>query len=827
MRINWNEDWGFCAEYKDEINSKEFNVDTMERVRIPHTIIETPFHYFDSTVYEMVSGYRKEFMALEEWKNKSVILTFEGAAQETALFVNGRQVLVHPCGYTAFSVDISTYLEFGKNNFVSVRLDCRETLNQPPFGHVIDYMTYGGIYREVYLEIKEKTYLQDVFVATTNVLDTTKRLQVQVTLNHCEEGCSFVQSLFDAKGNEVASFRECQMKETPELLERGTELNNGIKLENCGATTQENACVTTVTHGVTGVELWDCNNPNLYTLVTKLFFQGQELDEKTVRFGFREAEFRKDGFYLNGEKLKLRGLNRHQSYPYVGYAMPKRAQQTDARILKEELGVNAVRTSHYPQSHHFLDACDELGLLVFTELPGWQHIGDDAWKEIACKNVEDMIKQYRNHTSIILWGVRINESQDDDEFYEKTNRIAHDLDTTRKTGGVRYFKKSHLLEDVYTYNDFLHRGNNEGVSKKSEVTPDLEKPYLISEYNGHMFPTKSFDKEEVRLEHALRHAKVMSDFYKEEDIAGGFGWCMFDYNTHKDFGSGDRICYHGVMDPYRNPKVAASVYASQSEKEPYFEMSSTMDIGEHPAGNVERVYAFTNCDSVKMYRNDVFLKEFFPNKEEYGGLPHPPILIDDFIGEAMEQGEGFSHKKAELIKKLLYKGVRQGVEAFTLKDKCQVVWMMIRYGMTANKGGALYYKYIGTWGAQVTCYRFEAVKNGNVVKTIRKEQKSDPVLEYKVDTQTLKEEKTYDVASVRFRMTDEYGNLLPFYQEPLQLSVEGPISLIGPAVISLKGGMGGTYVKTSGTGDATLTITTTEHKIYKISFVVEESRNNQ
>ena len=153
------------------------------------------------------------------------------------------------------------------------------------------------------------------------------------------------------------------------------------------------------------------------------------VDAVNTRFGFREAVFKEDGFYLNGKKMKLRGLNRHQSYPYVGYAMPKSMQKLDTDLIKEELGLNAVRTSHYPQSHHFMDRCDELGLLVFTEIPGWQHIGDESWQEQAKKNTQEMVLQYRNHPSVILWGVRINESMDNDDLYKETNRIAHELDT--------------------------------------------------------------------------------------------------------------------------------------------------------------------------------------------------------------------------------------------------------------------------------------------------------------------------------------------------------------------------------------------------------------
>ena len=132
-----------------------------------------------------------------------------------------------------------------------------------------------------------------------------------------------------------------------------------------------------------------------------------------MRFGFREIHYKNDGLYLNGKKIKLRGLNRHQSFPYVGYAMPKSAQYKDAEILKYSLGVNTVRLSHYPQSNHFMDRCDELGILVFDEIPGWQHIGDSKeWRELAKENVREMIMKDWNHPSVFIWGVRINESKD-------------------------------------------------------------------------------------------------------------------------------------------------------------------------------------------------------------------------------------------------------------------------------------------------------------------------------------------------------------------------------------------------------------------------------
>jgi beta-galactosidase len=563
----------------------------------------------------------------------------------------------------------------------------------------------------------------------------------------------------------------------------------------------------------------------LYQLELELWpkeLSEEPIDRKRIRFGFRSCEFRKDGFYLNHHKVKLVGLNRHQSFPYVGYAMPERQQRSDAHLLKYELGVNAVRTSHYPQSRHFLDACDELGLLVFTEIPGWQYIGDQEWKDKAVRQVSEMVLQYRNHPSIILWGVRINESQDEDEFYARTNQLAKELDPTRQTGGVRYLMKSNLLEDVYTYNDFLHNGTNPGLSPKKKVTSDDAAPYLVSEFNGHMYPTKAFDDEAHRTEHALRHATVLNSIFEQEEISGGFGWCMFDYNTHKDFGSGDRICYHGVMDMFRNPKLAASVYASQGETEAVLELSSSLDIGDHPAGNIRSVYAFTNAEAVRVYKNGVFIKEFYPDRKAFGHLPHPPILIDDFVGELLEKEEHFGHKSAETMKEILYAVKQYGPNNLPLVYKLKMGWLMFKEHLTLEDGAGLYYKYIGSWGGQSTSFRFDAIRDGKVMKSVTKSPNQKVKLLASTDTNELYENATYDVASIRIRAVDEVGNQLLYYQEPIELRVEGAVEIIGPTIISLKGGMGGTYIRTLGqSGAGALIISQPQLGEERIEFIVK------
>ena len=308
--------------------------------------------------------------------------------------------------------------------------------------------------------------------------------------------------------------------------------------------------------GLGPIRLWDLHQPQLYTVRVRLLEQGKVIDEDSRRIGFREATFTDQGFSLNGKIIKLRGLNRHQTFPFVGQAMPGRVQRRDAQILRNQLKCNLVRTSHYPQSRHFLDACDEIGLLVLEEIPGWQHIGDQAWQDLAVDNVRRMIRRDWNHPSIILWGVRINESRDNHDFYTRTNAMAHSLDPSRQTGGIRYFQESEFLEDVFTMNDF-------GFPLKAPNHPR----YLNTEFVGHTYPTKNIDSMERLREHTIRHARVHDQLASNPQYAGGIGWCAFDYNTHANFGSGDRICYHGVSDIFREPKPAAGFYKSQCEPE--------------------------------------------------------------------------------------------------------------------------------------------------------------------------------------------------------------------------------------------------------------------
>ena len=764
-RIYINNDWRFAF---------DFNSTESESVRIPHSVKETPFNYFSEDEYQTISRYEREIFAPDEWRGERILLTFEGVAHYAEVFLNGGKIGEHYSGYTAFTIDITETLKYGEANSLVVKVDSCENLNIPPFGNVIDYMTYGGIYREVYIEVKNPTCISDVFaMAKANgELDS----DIKIT------------------GDIAADMRVVQQVIVDKTPVRIAE--NDAK------------SLVSLASAVKNVTPWDIDTPNLYSLITELWQGDRLLDTHEVKIGFRDAEFRNDGFYLNGKKLKLRGLNRHQSYPYVGYAMPRSMQEMDADVLKYELGLNTVRTSHYPQSQHFINRCDEIGLLVITEIPGWQHIGDQAWQDQAVRNTEEMILQYRNHPSIILWGVRINESRDNEALYTRTNATAHSLDPTRSTGGIRNFRGSQLLEDVYTYNDFVHDGKKPGCEPKAAITSNINKPYMITEYNGHMYPTKSFDCEDHRVEHALRHARVLDAVASHSDIAGSCGWCMADYNTHKDFGSGDRICYHGVLDMFRNPKLAAAVYASQG-KTPMLEISSSMDIGEHPACIKGDIWAFTNADSLRVYKNDRLITEYSSSNNKFGHLPHGPMLIDDFIGDSLENGEQLKPGQVKLLKEVLNYIARHGYGNLPIDILFKAAQCMLFYRMKYNDIVDLYTKYAGDWGGTSTVYRFDAVVDGEVVKSVTKAPMNKGSLKVNPYKTTLTDGDCYDVSCLRINAVDENGNVLIFSGEPLTITTDGPVEIIGPSVTSLRGGMAGVYIKTTGkSGSASVTVST-------------------
>ncbi len=815
-------------------------------VHLPHDMIGAPLNAFDERTFARKGCYAKAIKrqdienlldaaarsaspqdqaaaelsgsAAEEPSNPAIFLHFDGVSVSCRVWVNGTYAGGHRGPYTPFDVRIDPCLRPEVNAdtagaadaagvqvfpdvvpaaWVLVEVDSAEDAKVPPFGGVVDYLAYGGIYRGVTLCARAGAWLDAVWSSPQPVegsLEGAWRVdcgaEVKSLTKEMTEGCMLRASLFRA-GTLVAE------SETP-LPHQATPDQQPPESTHEAVSTPVRLSLT-----IEKPRLWDIDSPFLYDLKVTLCDQdGRRLDTKDVRIGFRTAEFGPSGFYLNHRRVFLRGLNRHQEYPYAGYAMGPDAQRRDAEILKRELGCIIVRTSHYPQSPHFLDACDELGLLVFEELPGWQHIGDNSWQAQAMADLGDMIRRDRNHPSVVLWGVRINESGDDHEFYTRTNELSRALDPSRQTAGVRYIPHSELLEDVYTFNDFSYDG--EGtlyITPPAQVLPKQHRdaPYLITEHTGHMFPTKRFDQEERLVAHALRHAKILDAAMAEARIAGCIGWCAFDYHTHKDFGSGDRICYHGVADTFRIPKYAAFVYASQvsPSERIVLEPASHFAKGERDAARVLPVYVFTNCDAVDLYRGGAFVARFFPDRTHFANLPHPPVVIDDLIGERIA-AEGWSQKDATVFRRLAGRAMAVGASRLTAVEKLRMGLFMLKHRLAKQDLEALVMRYGMGWGSSDETIRLVGILEGKEVaeRSFGADAAAKRLVAEADASRLAAAAEGTEWASTRVvvRALDQYDNTMPFVFEPYAVEIEGPARLIGPSQRALVGGASAFWV---------------------------------
>jgi beta-galactosidase len=601
--LNFNTDWLFIPEDIQGGEKESLDVQKFETVHLPHTNIELPHHFFKEQDYQFVSWYRRHFVADENWHGKRIWIDFNGAMSVAKVYINGHYLGENKGGYVPFSFDVTDYLSFTGENVIAVRLDSSKRMDVPPEGDVVDYMLFGGIYRDVYLRIVHPVSIERTFITTPGIRQEAACVVMETEVRN------------QTKGNCIIEIKASIVYKDQFI---GSVSSEQITIDAEGI-----AVVTMKMEDLKEPKIWGIDEPNLYKTVFTLLLDGEEVDQYEQVFGIRHIEFKEDGkFYLNGQALKLRGLNRHQMFPYVGQAMGNRMQRRDAEILKYDLGLNFVRTSHYPQAPAFLERCDEIGLLVLEELPGWQHIGNKAWKEIAKDHLAKMIQRDCNHPSIFLWGVRINESPDDHDFYTETNELAKRMDPSRPTGGVRNLEKSEFLEDVYTYNDFQF--NLEGKLKMPTHTPTL-----VTEYMGHMFPTRRYDNDTRLMQHAEKHAAIQNVSYGVPELAGACGWCAFDYNTHVNFGSGDRICYHGVMDIFRIPKYAAYFYQSQRDVQygiTLFIARRLVPSINEDGGKVITVYS--NCEQVEVIVKGKSLGMQKPNRILYPNLPHPPFVFN-------------------------------------------------------------------------------------------------------------------------------------------------------------------------------------------------------
>lgn len=606
-----NQNWQF--------KTGKMDIGDWEVVDLPHTPKIEPLVV--NNQWQGTMWYKKSLIVFDQ--NKKYFLNFEGVMQDAELWINENSVAKHNGGYLPFNVDITSYLNINKENEIKLKVTNIDNPITPPGKPLktLDFNTYGGIYRDVYLTTTNPIYITDAIIenkpASGGILvhfdkvtsqKATGIIKVHVRNDEYETSELFCEvDLVSPIGTKNSFKAKLQNLKS----QNDTEFNIAINLDN--------------------PELWSITNPELYKLEVKLFANQKMVDCKTLKIGIRDIELKADGFYINHEKIYIRGTNRHQEYPYVGYAISNNANYRDAFKIKDA-GFDFVRLSHYPQDESFLEACDELGILVMNAIPGWQFIGDSTFIENSYQDIRDMVRRDRNHPSIILWENSLNESAMTDEYMVIANEILKEelpFDDTYSAGWIDY-ELYDLFIPARQHGKPPYYWNNYKIN---------ERPVFISEYGDWEyyaqnagFNQTSFKnlKEEERssrqlrgageqrlLQQALNYQEAANSNKKGASTIGDANWLMFDYNR----GYANDIESSGISDIFRIPKFAYYFYKSQrpvaenkfnKPNEPFVFIANYL----YKTKNIE-VKVFSNCDEVELISNNLSLGNNVPDSDIY------------------------------------------------------------------------------------------------------------------------------------------------------------------------------------------------------------------
>jgi beta-galactosidase len=588
------------------------------RITLPHTVTRLSWDDWDYAAWQHQWIYRKHFDGGAVSGGRA-LLTFDGVMTNASLWLNGTALGSHRGGYLPWTTELTGHLR-GGDNVLAVVADGR-WLDVPPDAlaggpPTMDYLQPAGIYRDATLEVVPEIYLADVFARPENVLSAGRVVRVQATVD---------AAVLPAGGDALVSVR---------LLDGSRTLASARATAKITATGRH--VVTLTVRGIGGVTYWSPEQPKLYTVETTLSYQrtGKPGGTHTISttIGFRTAVFTTEGFYLNGRRYEIFGLNRHQMFPYLGMAAPRRLQRKDAQILKDELNCNMVRCSHYPQSPHFLDACDELGIMVWQEPPGWVHMGDAAFQARVLDDVRDMVIRDRNRPSVVVWGTRLDETKDYPALYARARAMARALDGSRQTAGaVTFHTTANWAEDVFSYDDYHI------IDGEPQLYPPVAGvPYLVSEAVGAAvnFTYRWFDPPATLANQAFAHALVREQAQADPRYAGVLAWAGFDYYAAPSSTSAVARAknWHtmrtpGVVDVFRVPKPGAAIYQSQVPPAARAVIVPVFFWDNGSAPGAGSMFA-TNCDRLEIYIGGAHLATARPDRNRFGHLAYPPAFAD-------------------------------------------------------------------------------------------------------------------------------------------------------------------------------------------------------
>jgi len=563
-------------------------------VSLPHTWNIADVMDDKPGYYRGVAWYRRMLLPNKSLQGKEMYISFDGANQETTVFINGKKAGEHIGGYTAFTVPVTSLINAGSANEILVKVDNSHNRNIPPLS--ADFTFYGGIYRQVSLIAVNPIHFslddhgsKSVFISTPVVSNANAEVNIRYNItnkNNAAEKIRISSTVYDAKGNKV------------------TEVAHKIIVEAVQNKKGEQFIKTV------HPKLWSPDHPYLYTIITRIMNAetGIVLDEIKNPLGFRWFHFdAAKGFSINGNPLKLIGTSRHQDYKGMGNAVPATQARRDVALIKE-MGGNFLRVAHYPQDPAVLQACDEIGILTSVEIPIVNEITESDSFYHNCERMQvEMIRQNYNHPSLIMWCYmnevllrpQFNDNKERQKiYYASIAKLAKKLDSiTRKEDPYRYTMIAHpgdfnryrdaglidipMLVGWNLYSGWYGANLNDFPVFLDRFHKDYpNKPMMVTEYGADADP-RIRSNEPVRFDKSVEYATNFHQYYYKEIMKRPFVtaamiWNLADFNSETRNESMPHMNNKGLLEWDRKPKDPYYYYQVMLLKKPFVKILGSL-----------------------------------------------------------------------------------------------------------------------------------------------------------------------------------------------------------------------------------------------------------
>lgn len=635
---NFNSEWRFHKGKAEGAESIDFDDDKWMVTNLPDGMELLPAEASGCINYQGEAWYRKHFNLPSECIGKRLVVHFEGIMGKSKVWVNGILVKESFSGYLPLIMDISGYVFPDAENVIAVCTDNSDEPNYPPgkSQDVLDFTYFGGIYRDVWLYTTN-----DIFITDPNEEDKTAGGGVFVAYKNVSEQSADVIVRADVKNLSDNKFTG---RIVYELWDKDNRLvTSGISWlrvsKSSSTQTEEQTMKVSVPH------LWSPSNPYLYNLVVKIVDNGgKEIDGFRQRVGIRSIEFRgKEGLYLNGKHYDkpLMGANRHQDFAFIGHAVPNSLHWRDAKKLKD-LGMEVIRSAHFPQDPAWMDACDELGLFMIVTTPGWQFWNETpSFEKGVCDNIRQMVRRDRNHACVFLWEPVLNETWYPDYFAKKVRDIVdEEYPYPSCYSACDYRSRGREFYNVWYENAInFHEESPVYANSDTDHITFFQREWgdCVDDWETHNGPSRASMRwgETPMLIQSNHYAKTNfryisydAFFRTNPQFIGGCLWHPFDHQRgyHPD------PFYGGIMDNFRQPKT--SYYMFKSFRSPNTDSASIAETGPfiHIANEMtpfspEDVTVFSNCEKVVLTVNKDG-RQFVHERKRTDGMPYPPIVFE-------------------------------------------------------------------------------------------------------------------------------------------------------------------------------------------------------